>query len=156
MMATVFVAIPALAEEPWKSLIEIDDTEVVTPGVERVEGSYIKVKLAHSGYNDIDGSIKGNQKFLLIYHSGRSARSTGSLEFQSYEAQILKFSQFQEYNLQPSAGYFGFFRIKLPVWKIMWDLTCPETGQVRNYCVSPDGDGIKMSYTQDNFEVTDE
>jgi len=49
MMATVFVAIPALAEEPWKSLIEIDDTEVVTPGVERVEGSYIKVKLATAG-----------------------------------------------------------------------------------------------------------
>jgi hypothetical protein len=152
-MATVFVAIPGLAESPWESLVKVGVTEIEKPGTDKLEGSYIQVKLAHTGYNDIDGSIRGNQEFLLIYHSGRSARSKASNEFQSYGLEILKADRYQEYDTQPSAGYFGFFRIRSKDWKVTWDLICPETGQIRTYSVRSVGDGIDMRYTQDNFEA---
>jgi hypothetical protein len=152
-MATVYVAVPGLTESPWESKVMIGVTEVEKPGTEKLTGSYITVKLGHSGFNDIDGSIKGDQEFLLIYHSGRSARSKVNPEFASYGVQILKKDRHQEYNLQPSAGYYGFFRIKSSEWKVMWDIICPETGQVRTYFVYSEDGGFKLTYTQDDFSV---
>ena len=167
-MASVYVAIPGLAEHPWTHYINIGGQVFDEPIQTKVgDASFIQCKLSHEGINDIDGTLPSNSdsKFLLIYHSGNSSRTSSEFvggseflthrEFQCSGLKMLKVKVIQEYETQPKAGYLAFFKVLNQNFRVEWELMCPESRNVRKYYLMANSNisaGFEMIYVQDNFE----
>ncbi len=165
-MATVYVAIPGLAEHPWTHYINIGG-QVFEKPIQTVvnDASFIQCKLSHEGFNDIDGKLPTSpeSKFLLIYHSGNSSRTSilGGSEFLNNREylcnglKMLRMKSIQEYETQPKAGYLAFFKVLNQNFRVEWELMCPESRNVRKYSLMASSkikSGFEMVYIQDNFE----
>jgi hypothetical protein len=165
-MATVYVAIAGLAEHPWTHYVNIGGQVFEEPIQTKVGNAlFIQCKLSHEGFNDIDGKLPSNDefKFLLIYHSGNSARTSflggseflNNREFLCNGLKMLRVKSLQEYPTQPKAGYLAFFKVLRENFCVEWEIRCPESRNVRKYTLTGNSkinSGFELVYVQDNFE----